>query len=426
MNHARLSIAAHGSFPGSMLDGAMPNGDDGLLIASGMTDFDRALMTAERDNSEALLLFTPRLEDTYDLLRTSRSSRPAMALIVAVPGPQNGQLAEALKAGADEIVILPAEAAAVATAIHKAMARVSAAAAIRPSDAARSPLVAVLGPKGGTGKTTIATNLAADLAIRGRETLLVDLDLQFGDVGVVLGPKGGVGKTTIATNLATTLAQRGKRTLVIDLDLQFGDVGLVLGVEPDHTIHDLVTAQGRLDGERLRGFVGRSADGVDVLLAPVRPDQAEAVTPERLAELLDIARYEYDTVVVDTPPAFTSTTITAIDNAQHAVMVGTLDLPGLKNMKVGLETLDLMGVPRERILTVLNRSDSKVGLLGHDVKKVLGATPQVEVPSDRRVPRSLNAARALVVSEPKSPPAKALRALGDRIADAISTPTKDA
>jgi pilus assembly protein CpaE len=213
---------------------------------------------------------------------------------------------------------------------------------------------------------------------------------------------------------------------VIDLDLQFGDVGLVLGVEPDHTIHDLMTAQGRLDGERLRGFVGRSADGVDVLLAPVRPDQAEAVTPERLVELLDVARNEYDAVVVDTPPAFTSTTIAAIDNAQYSVMVGTLDLPGLKNMKVGLETLDLMGFPRERIVTVLNRADSKVGLLGHDVKKVLGATPQLEVPSDRRVPRSLNAARALVVTEPKAPPAKALRVLGDRIAQAIATPTKDA
>jgi len=380
----RLSIAAHRDFPGGLLDGAMPNGDSGLLVTAGMSDFGGALMAAERDNSEVLLAFTPTVPDVLDLLVQSQASRPDMGLVVAIPGPANGSLGEALKAGAHEIVILPAERSVVASAVQKAVARVATAAQAAAEIDTRSPLV------------------------------------------VVLGPKGGVGKTTVATNLATTLVQRGKRTLVIDLDLQFGDVGLVLGVEPDHTIHDLVAAQGRLDGDRLRGFVGRSTDGVDVLLAPVRPDQAEAVTPERVAELLDVARHEYDTVVVDTPPAFTSTTITAIDNAQHAVMVGTLDLPGLKNMKVGLETLDLMGFPPERIVTVLNRSDSKVGLLAHDVKKVLGATPQLEIPSDRRVPRSLNAARALVITEPKAPPAKALRALGDRIADAISTPKKDA
>jgi pilus assembly protein CpaE len=380
----RLSIAAHRDFPGGLLDGAMPNGDSGLLVTSGMSDFGGALMAAERDNSEVLLAFTPTVPDVLELLVQSRATRPDMGLVVAIPGPANGSLGEALMAGAHEIVILPAERSVVASAVQKAVARVATAAHSSAEADTRSPLV------------------------------------------VVLGPKGGVGKTTIATNLATTLAQRGTRTLVIDLDLQFGDVGLVLGVEPDHTIHDLMTAQGRLDGERLRGFVGRSADGVDVLLAPVRPDQAEAVTPERLVELLDVARNEYDAVVVDTPPAFTSTTIAAIDNAQYSVMVGTLDLPGLKNMKVGLETLDLMGFPRERIVTVLNRADSKVGLLGHDVKKVLGATPQLEVPSDRRVPRSLNAARALVVTEPKAPPAKALRVLGDRIAQAIATPTKDA
>ena len=380
MNHARLSIAAHGSFPGSMLDGAMPNGDDGLLIASGMTDFDRALMTAERDNSEALLLFTPRLEDTYDLLRTSRSSRPAMALIVAVPGPQNGQLAEALKAGADEIVILPAEAAAVATAIHKAMARVSAAAAIRPSDAARSPLVAVLGPKGGTGKTTIATNLAADLAIRGRETLLVDLDLQFGDVGVVLG------------------------------------------VEPEHTIYDLATAGGTMDAERLRGFTGRSRDGVNVLLAPVRPDQADAVTAEHITAILDLARTTYDVVVVDTPPAFTSGVIAAVDQADLIVMLGSFDLPGLKNMKVGLETLQMMDVPSSRILPVLNRANTKVGLLVTDVTKVLGRAPEVAVPSDRGVPQSVNASRPIICMQPKSSPARSFRAIGDRVAARILTP----
>jgi len=380
MNHARLSIAAHGSFPGSMLDGAMPNGDDGLLIASGMTDFDRALMTAERDNSEALLLFTPRLEDTYDLLRTSRSSRPAMALIVAVPGPQNGQLAEALKAGADEIVILPAGAAAVATAIHKAMARVSAAAAIRPSDAARSPLVAVLGPKGGTGKTTIATNLAADLAIRGRETLLVDLDLQFGDVGVVLG------------------------------------------VDPEHTIYDLATAGGTMDAERLRGFTGRSRDGVNVLLAPVRPDQADAVTAEHITAILDLARTTYDVVIVDTPPAFTAGVIAAVDQADLIVMLGSFDLPGLKNMKLGMETLQMMDVPSARILPVLNRANTKVGLLVADVTKVLGRAPEVAVPSDRGVPQSVNASRPIICMQPKSSPARSFRAIGDRVAARILTP----
>jgi pilus assembly protein CpaE len=379
----RLSIAAHRDFPGNLLDGAMPNGDSGLLVTSGMSDFGGALMAAERDNSEVLLAFTPTVPDVLDLLVQSRATRPEMGLVVAIPGPANGSLGEALMAGAHEIVILPAERTAVASAVQKAVARVVTAAQAGTDVDTRSPLI------------------------------------------VVLGPKGGVGKTTVATNLATTLAQRGQRTLVIDLDLQFGDVGLVLGVEPDHTIHDLVTAQGRLDGERLRGFVGRSADGVDVLLAPVRPDQADAVTPERLVEVLDIARSEYDAVVVDTPPAFTSTTIAAIDNAQHAVMVGTLDLPGLKNMRVGLETLDLMGFDRERIVTVLNRADSKVGLLSHDVKKVLGAMPQLEVPSDRRVPRSLNEARAIVVAEPKAPPAKALRSLGDRVATAIATPRKE-
>jgi pilus assembly protein CpaE len=380
----RLSIAAHRDFPGRLLDGAMPNGDSGILVASGLSDFAGALMAAERDNSEVLLAFTPTVADVLDLLVQSRKTRPEMGLVVAIPGPANGSLGEALIAGAHEIVILPAERSVVAAAIQKAVARVTTAAKIEAGVDARCPLV------------------------------------------VVLGPKGGVGKTTVSTNLATTLVARGLRTLLVDLDLQFGDVGLVLGVHPERTIYDVMTAQVRLDSERLNGFVSRSADGVDVLLAPARPDQAEVVTPEKLTEVLDIARGEYDVVVVDTPPAFTSTTITAIDHAQHAIMVGTLDLPGLKNMKVGLETLALMGIDRDRVVTVLNRSDSKVGLLSHDVKTILDANPDLSIPSDRAVPRSLNAARAIVASEPKSAPAKSLRAIGERIAEAISSTMKDA
>jgi pilus assembly protein CpaE len=232
---------------------------------------------------------------------------------------------------------------------------------------------------------------------------------------VVLGPKGGVGKTTVSTNLATCFAMAGKRTLLVDLDLQFGDVGLVLGIEPELTIYDLVTASGRLDGEKLRGYLGLSADGVHALLAPVRPDQSEAVTPERLDMLLEIAQTEFDVVIVDTPPAFTAPAISAIDRAQHTVVVGSLDLPGLKNMKVGLETLTLMGVSPDQVTLVLNRSDTKVGLSMGDVRQILPRSPDISIPSDRSIPRAVNSARPLVASDPKSRPAKSLRELSDRV-----------
>jgi pilus assembly protein CpaE len=379
----RLSIAAHRAFPGQLLDGAMPNGDSGLLVASGMSDFGRALMAAERDNSQALLLFTPTVEDVSELLAESHRTRPEMALIVALPGPGNGSIGAALKAGAHEIVLLPAESTVVTAAVHKALARVT-------------------------------QDVETPRAVSEQPPLLV-----------VLGPKGGVGKTTVSTNLAVDLVGRGHSTLLIDLDLQFGDVGIALGVEPDRTIWDLVSAPGRLDGERLRAFLGRSADGVHVLLAPVRPDQAEVITPERLDEVLEVARAEFDVVIADTPPAFTPTSILAIDRADQAIMIGTLDLSGIKNMKIGLETLELMGTSRDSVLMVLNRADSKVGLTMADVKSVLSRAPEVEVPSDRALPRSLNAARPIIASEPKSAPAKSFRDLGDRVVAAVLQP-KDA
>jgi pilus assembly protein CpaE len=329
-------------------------------------------MTTERDRSQVLLLFTPTVGDVTELLASARQSRPDMGLVVAMPGPANGFIEEAFKAGAHEIVILPAEAAVVAAAAHKAMARVATA-----------------------GEAEAPTQRAS--------------------LVVVLGPKGGVGKTTVSTSLATELARRSHETLIVDLDLQFGDVGLALGVEPERTIFDMAQASEKLDGERLRGYLGRSVDGVHTLLAPIRPDQAEAIEPAALQRILAVAGGEFDAIVVDTPPAFGASTITAIDHARHAVMVGTLDLAGLKNMKLGLETLDLMGFPADRVTTVLNRADTKVGLLAGDVRAVIGRGIDVELPSSRVVPRAANSSRPIVSADPKSAPARQLRALADRL-----------
>ena len=112
-----------------------------------------------------------------------------------------------------------------------------------------------------------------------------------GRIVTVFSPKGGTGKTVIATNLAAALAKHdGKRTLLLDLDLQFGDAAIMLGIEPDKTIHDLVAAPGELDSEKLAGYTTRHASGLDVLPAPLRPEDAELVTEAKLARLLEVAQ----------------------------------------------------------------------------------------------------------------------------------------
>ena len=116
-----------------------------------------------------------------------------------------------------------------------------------------------------------------------------------GRVITVFSPKGGTGKTVMATNLSTSFAKfAGKKTLLLDLDLQFGDAAIMLGIEPDKTIQDLVTAPGELDTEKLAGYICRHSSGLDVLPAPIRPEDAELVTEAKLARLMEVAKESYD------------------------------------------------------------------------------------------------------------------------------------
>lgn len=232
-----------------------------------------------------------------------------------------------------------------------------------------------------------------------------------GDLICILGPKGGTGKTLTASNLAVALAARGKRVALVDLDLQFGDLGLVMGLTPERSIFDLVTSGGSLDAEKLGAFMTRHASGVQVLLAPTRPDQASAVTPDFLRDLYAIMRTRFDYVIVDTPPGFTAEVIASVDAAAAVCLIGTLDAPSLKNAKLGAETLELMGYPADRIRVVLNRADSRVGVSHADVVSVLGRAPDVLVPSSREVVRSVNAGEPIMLAGPRSEAAKAFAAL---------------
>jgi pilus assembly protein CpaE len=301
--------------------------------------------------------------------------RPDRPVVVMTESSPNGFLRQAFEAGADDVITLPQSAEEVAFTLQKVIARRKGLAV--PGKAA-APLIAVLGPKGGTGKTLIATNLAV------------------------------------------ALAQRDANVVLVDLDLQFGDIGLALGLSPQATMYDLMRAGPPFDHEKLDRHLIRHSSGVKVLIAPTRPDQASAVSIDFLRDIYASLRTMCDAVIVDTPPGFTPEVIATIDASSEVCMVGMLDSLSLKNTKLGLETLDLMGYETDRVSLVLNRADSRVGITPEDVSTIVGRRPDVSVPSDREIPRSINEGTPIVAARQSSGAAKAFRALADRYA---KTPT---
>src|SRR6059058_68612 len=299
-----------------------------------------------------------------------RPDRPVVVMSEASP---NGFLRQAFEAGADDVITLPQSSDQVAFTLQKVIARRKGLA--MPGKAA-APLIAVLGPKGGTGKTLVATNLAV------------------------------------------ALAQRDANVVLVDLDLQFGDIGLALGLSPERTMYDLMKAGQPFDHEKLDRHLMKHSSGVKVLIAPTRPDQASAVSIEFLRDIYASLRTMCDAVIVDTPPGFTPEVIDTIDVSTEVCMVGMLDSLSLKNTKLGLETLDLMGYDTDHVSLVLNRADSRVGITPDDVSTIVGLFPEVSIPSDRKLRCSVNEGTPLFAAKPIPGAAKAFRSLADRYAKA--------
>jgi pilus assembly protein CpaE len=238
---------------------------------------------------------------------------------------------------------------------------------------------------------------------------------QLGRVVTVFSPKGGTGKTVTASNLAASLAKHGRKTLLLDLDLQFGDAAIVMGLEPDKTIYDLVVAPGELDIEKLAGYTAKHPSGLDVLPAPLRPEDAELVTESKITRLLEVARECYDTIVVDTSPFFHGPMLATLDRTDELLVICGLDVPTLKNVRLALQTLELLSFPSSRIRYVLNRANTKVGLSKREVESALKVSVDIEVPSDRAVPVSVNRGQPAVLSDPGSDFAKAMNALAKTV-----------
>jgi pilus assembly protein CpaE len=308
-------------------------------------------------------------ERALSLISSTARERPDLPIVVLSLSSPDGFLSRLFEMGADDVVRLPESPERVRFTLQKVVAR-------------RSAMIAASG--GGQGSMIC-----------------------------VLGPKGGTGKTVTASNLAVALAAAGKQVAAMDLDLQFGDLALCLGVRPETTIHDLATSPGSLDADKLDAYLVPHESGAKVLVAPTRPDQASLITVEFLRDVYAVLREMCDYLIVDSSPGFSAEVISAIDASSDVCMLGMLDTLSLKNTRLGLETLDLMGYDTERVVLVLNRADSRVGISDEDVERIVGRKPQIRVPSDVEVTRSVNDGRPIVLSRPKSEPSQSFRRLAE-------------
>jgi pilus assembly protein CpaE len=260
----------------------------------------------------------------------------------------------------------------------------------------------------------------ADAARRSRELTgrvsghLTDSGSRSARVVTIFSAKGGVGKTTFATNLGAHLASTGSKVLLLDLDLAFGDVGISLQMLPQNSIVDLVGMAGHVDEQAIKSVVSQHDSGLDVISAPSDPSDADRVPGGTVGELIRVAKRHYDFVLLDTPPAFTSHVLAAFDESDMLILIATLDIPAVKNLRLTLDTLDLLAYPKDSRLIVLNRSDAKVGLRAEDVVAALKQDIAVMVPNSSAVPASVNRGVPIVLDEPKHPVSVALRDLAER------------
>ena len=230
-----------------------------------------------------------------------------------------------------------------------------------------------------------------------------------GQIVTVFAAKGGVGKTTVAVNLGVALARQGVgRVCVVDLDLAFGDVAISVQLDPLRTTVDALPMAGHLDESGAASLLTHFQPGLDMLLAPVTPGEAEKIPPRLIGELLAVLRGMYDFVVVDTPAQLSEHVLTAMDVSSHLVLLTTPDVTALKNLRVALDMLDMLSYPRQIRSVVVNRADSKVGLSLEHVRKVTRCEIAAHIPSSRAVPISVNKGVPIVLDSPGHPVSQAL------------------
>lgn len=338
----------------------------------------------DEDTSELLVVIGPDMPMTQvrELMDTYRTSRPAMGVVLVRRRLDVVIMNEALQSGVREVVAFD----------------------------------------DGEG---IINACRRSLAISRKmlETVQVGsyVETHQGKVVIIFSAKGGCGKTTLSVNLAQSLAKDPEtKVCIVDFDLQFGDIAVALQVEPTKNISNILGLGANVDSLALRSVVVNREKNLDLLLAPNNPADVELIDSTLAHAILVNLKNMYDYVIVDSPPAFTEVILKAFDLADTCFLLTTLDMPAIKNLRVAMQTLGVLGLQPEMCNVVVNRSDSKAGLTVEDVEEAVGKKVVARIPTSRDVPRTTNRGETIVKAEPKHKVSKEIFAIADLVREKTS------
>lgn len=210
-------------------------------------------------------------------------------------------------------------------------------------------------------------------------------DKKDGRIIGIFSTKGGVGKTTIALNLAVDMAKKTKgRIALVDLDLQFGDVALMANLEPEMTISDIMEETASIDTSTINGLMTEYMSNLLVLASPPSPEYAEYIGGETIREILSFLRQTYDYVVIDMASSFSDATLAALDLADEIFMVSAMDIVSVKNVKIGIEIMKSLEYPDEKIKILVNMANPNLGIGYADLERIFVRKIDYKIPEAKK------------------------------------------